>query len=83
MDNTIRWFSILAVTISPWLIIFGMLFMLLELFPGWINPFSNTVGFMVVNALGATQAVKQMLKPSGEGGDSTLKKALENVENNY
>ena len=83
MDNTIQWFSILGVTILPWLIIFGMLFMLLELFPGWINPFSNTVGFMVVNALGATQAVKQMLKPSGEDGDSTLKKALENVENNY
>tara|TARA_B110001452_G_C15233975_1_gene427288 strand:- start:630 stop:1718 length:1089 start_codon:yes stop_codon:yes gene_type:complete len=83
MGNTIQWSSVLFVTILPWLIIFGLLYLLLELFPSWINPFSNTIGFFVVNTLGATQAVKAILKSSTIGEDTTLKKALENIENNY
>lgn len=82
MENSIRWGSVMGITIMPWLIIFGILYFMLELFPGWINPFANTIGFFVVNSLGATQAVKDMLKTSADKG-TTLKKALENIEKNY
>jgi hypothetical protein len=83
IENTIRWGSVFSITILPWLIIFGVLYLMLELYPGWINPFSNTIGFLIVNSLGATQAVKDMLKESTTDRDTTLKKALENIEKNY
>lgn len=36
-------------TILPNFLIFGTLILLLNVFPGWRAPFSNTIGFLVVN----------------------------------
>lgn len=82
-ENTIRWGKVFTITMAPWIIIFGILYFLLELFPGWIKPFSNTVGYIIVNALGATTVLQKVLKSSDEHSNSTLKKALENIEKNY
>tara|TARA_B110000211_G_scaffold233905_1_gene301559 strand:- start:482 stop:1549 length:1068 start_codon:yes stop_codon:yes gene_type:complete len=81
--NDIQWVSIFPATVIPWISIFGILYLMLELFPGWINPFSNTIGFFVVNALGATSSVRDILKSAEDNRDTTLKKALENIEKNY
>jgi hypothetical protein len=83
MGNSIQWFSIFPATVIPWIAIFGILYLILELFPGWINPFSNTIGFLVVNSLGVTTAIKDILKSAEGNKDTTLKKALENIEKNY
>jgi hypothetical protein len=83
MGNSIQWVSIFLATVIPWVAIFGLLYLILESFPGWINPFSNTIGFLVVNSLGATSAIKGILKSSDVNKDTTLKKALENIEKNY
>jgi len=82
-ENTIQWGRVFTITLTPWIIIFGILYFLLELFPGWIKPFSNTVGYFVINALGVTNILKTVLKSSDEHSNSTLKKALENIEKNY
>tara|TARA_Y100000816_G_scaffold69547_1_gene46505 strand:+ start:4289 stop:5347 length:1059 start_codon:yes stop_codon:yes gene_type:complete len=83
-ENSIQWGKVFTITLAPWIIIFGILYFLLELFPGWIKPFSNTVGYIVINALGATTVLKKVLKLySEENSNSTLKKALENIEKNY
>ena len=82
-ENTIQWGKVFTITMGPWIIIFGILYFLLELFPGWIKPFSNTVGYIIVNALGATTVLKKVLKSSDEHSNSTLKKALDNIEKNY
>ena len=83
-ENTIQWGTVFTITMIPWIIVFGILYLLLELFPGWIKPFSNTVGYLVVNMLGATDTLKNVLKTSStEESDSTIKKALENIEKNY
>ena len=82
-ENTIQWGTVFTITMAPWIIIFGILYFLLELFPGWIKPFSNTVGYFIVNALGATTVLKKVLKSSDEHSNSTLKKALDNIEKNY
>jgi hypothetical protein len=83
-ENTIQWGKVFMITILPWIIIFGVLYLLLELFPGWAKPFSNTIGYLVVNTLGVTNLLKQILKShSNEERNSTLKKALENIEKNY
>jgi hypothetical protein len=83
MGNSIQWFSIVSITVIPWIAIFGILYLMLELFPGWINPFSNTIGFLVVNTLGVTSTIKNILKSAEANKDTTLKKALENIEKNY
>lgn len=83
LENTIQWSKVLTYTILPWVIIFGVLYFLLELFPGWVMPFSNTIGYFIVNTLGATTQVKKILKLSGNENNSTLQKALLNIEKNY
>ena len=82
-ENTIQWGRVFTITILPWIIIFGILYFLLELFPGWIKPFSNTIGYIVINALGATTVLKDILKLSEDDNNSTLQKALLNIEKNY
>lgn len=53
-DNySIPYTKVATTTFVPWILVFGSLFFLLELFPGWIRPFSNTVGYGIINLLGA------------------------------
>lgn len=55
----------IKVTILPWLLIFGLLYVLLETFPGWKAPFSNTIGYFVVNIAGIKSSLEALL-PSEE-----------------
>lgn len=82
-ENTIQWGTVFTITLLPWIIIFGILYFILELFPGWTKPFSNTIGYFVINALGATDKLKHILKTYSAEKNSTLKKALENIDKNY
>tara|TARA_B110000444_G_scaffold28363_2_gene23365 strand:+ start:3888 stop:4967 length:1080 start_codon:yes stop_codon:yes gene_type:complete len=83
-ENTIQWSRVFSYTIAPWITVFGILFLLLELFPGWIKPFSNTIGYLIVNTLGASDILKNLLATHDSSHrNSTLKTALENIEKNY
>ena len=55
----------IKVTILPWLLIFGLLYVLLETFPDWKAPFSNTIGYFVVNIAGIKSSLEALL-PSEE-----------------
>ena len=33
------------ITLVPWVLIFGILNLMLLIFPGWLSPFSNTFGY--------------------------------------
>lgn len=50
-------------TIVPWLFIFGGIITLLNMFPGWKQPFSNTFGYGVVKLMGINDFLKE-LRPS-------------------
>ena len=50
-------------TVIPWLFIFGSIVFLLEMFPGWKSPFSNTFGYLVVVLMGI-KGVFQKMMPS-------------------
>jgi len=39
---------ILTSTILPWILIFGFLVALLNAFSGWKEPFSNTIGYLLI-----------------------------------
>ena len=42
----------LTVTLAPWLLIFGILNVILMVFPGWLSPFSNTFGYFITKLTG-------------------------------
>ena len=56
-----QWAQTLINTIIPWVIIFGLLNISLIIFPGWISPFANTIGFGVINILGLSSLLDNLL----------------------
>lgn len=38
--------AVFKATLIPWVLIFGMMVTLINIYPGWKSPFSNTVGYM-------------------------------------
>ena len=52
----------LTTTIIPWLFIFGILNILLMTFPSWLNPFSNTIGYLFTYITGISAFFKEILK---------------------
>jgi hypothetical protein len=65
-------------TIFPMLFIFGLLQMLLTIFPGWMEPFSNTFGYAVAKIGGAESVVRDVLKKETTG---EISKAINNIYN--
>jgi hypothetical protein len=65
-------------TIFPMLFIFGLLQMLLTIFPGWLEPFSNTFGYAIAKIGGAESVVQGVLKPGATG---EIAKAVSNIYN--
>lgn len=80
-SDAIRWNSILMATLLPWTIIFFSLFVILKAFPGWITPFSNTVGYLVISILGVESTLTKILNTNDES-DGDLKKAIANISHN-
>lgn len=44
--------NLLISSFIPWLLIFGVILVLLIIFTGWIQPFSNTIGYYLVYQFG-------------------------------
>ncbi len=81
-SNSIQWNNIFFITILPWMIIFSVIYFLLELFPGWVSPFSNTIGYFVVNLLGVNKLIGNILNESKDN-NKDLVKALVYIKKNY
>jgi len=76
--------KIITLTAGPWIIIFGSLFFLLEIYPGWIKPFSNTFGYMIISFLGVEKLLKSYLKSNDDVDkkENGLITAINYIENN-
>jgi hypothetical protein len=82
-SSSIKWTSILLATLLPWIIIFLSLYMILRAFPGWVAPFSNTLGYLVIKILGVEEILTKLLdKKDPSDGNSELVKAISNISNN-
>ena len=77
-DNDIQHYNIFFATVLPWLIIFVILYFLLELFPGWVAPFSNTIGYLVVKILGVETFLENVLNK--ESKNETIISAIEKIK---
>ena len=80
-SQAVRWNDILLATLLPWIIIFFSLFIILKLFPGWITPFSNTVGYLVINILGVETTLTAILNKTNDASGN-LVKAIANITHN-
>lgn len=78
--------AVLASTV-PWIIVLGSVIVLLSVFPGWLIPFSNTIGFIVVAASGVGSLFNEILVPeiapdSASSGNKKMYQLLEKIYNN-
>lgn len=76
-DNPQSTTSGVVATIFPMLFIFGLLQLLLTIFPGWMEPFSNTFGYAIAKIGGAEKVVREVLKKDPPQGD--ISKAISNI----
>ena len=73
--------STVLFSIVPWLLIFGVLQLILTIFPGWLSPFSNTIGYMI-NSFRVKNTLNKILKEdisSTTAGSEELAKFIRNM----
>ena len=69
----------LIATFVPWLLIFGTMEMLLQIFPGWLGPFSNTFGYFFTKSA-IKGIMSKLLKAEGNDKDTKeIRKALATI----
>jgi len=54
-----RFGSTFFITILPWMFVFGVIYLMLIFFPGWLTPFSNTFGYIGAKAAGVHDLLTQ------------------------
>ena len=70
-------------TMFPWVFIFGLLNLMLIIFPGWLSPFSNTFGYIIVSTMGGLNNVLgEVLKSKEQTQNSELSKTLGKIYDN-
>ena len=52
MCNNIQFLPIIMSTFVPWLLIVGIAIVLINIYPGWCQPFSNTIGYFLIYQFG-------------------------------
>ena len=62
-----QYVTAIYITIIPWVIIFGLLNLMIAVFPGWLIPFSNTFGYLAAKWSGVDKLFKEILVPKFNG----------------
>lgn len=68
-------------TFIPWLFIFGLLNLLLSVFPGWLSAFSNTIGYAIASVAGVASFFTDKLLNVGNTSSKDAFKVIQNVTN--
>jgi len=66
-------------TIIPWILIFGLLNLLLTMFPGWLAAFSNTIGYAVASIVGVSSLFTEKLLNVGTPPNKDALKVIQNI----
>lgn len=66
-------------TIIPWVLIFGLLNLLLTMFPGWLAAFSNTIGYAVASIVGVSSLFTEKLLNVGTPPNKDALKVIQNI----
>ena len=66
-------------TIIPWILIFGLLNLLLTMFPGWLAAFSNTIGYAIASIAGVSSLFTEQLLNVGTPPNRDALKVIQNI----
>ena len=69
-------FTVFLYTLIPNFLILGSVITLISVFPGWLSPFSNTIGYFIVSCMGLSRNFNSLLKSkkgSGPAGELITK----------
>lgn len=74
----------ILVTTIPWALVFGIMAMMLLVFPGWLAPFSNTFGYLVAKLAGVGTLMDKIIAPKSTtaatpGATKAAAEALEQI----
>jgi len=75
-----QWQSVLFITLVPWLLIFVVINLFITMFPGWLSPFSNTFGYLVVKLMGLPELMRDIIEQEANDEPAT-KRAILSVAN--
>lgn len=73
-SGDIQLYNAILYTLVPNLIFGGTIYILLNKFPGWKAPFSNTIGYLIASAFGLRSTFNGMIKTSENQGNDTINK---------
>jgi len=75
----------LMVTAIPWSMVFGVMILMLMAFPGWLAPFSNTIGYLIAKLAGLSTITDKIFasKAVSAASSNTGKAAAEALEQIY
>jgi hypothetical protein len=81
MCGTNQYDTAVFITLVPWLFIFGLLYVVLSVFPGWLAPFSNTFGYGFAKLFGLSNFFNNILKAKIDLGkdEGPAGEALEHI----
>ena len=79
MCGSNQWETTFFVTVGPWLIIFGFLYIALKTFPSWLMPFSNTIGYGVALLAGLSETTEKLFKSTEKAASSDELGFLEKI----
>ena len=95
-NGNVQWYSTFMITFIPWILIFGIINIVLIVFPGWLTPFSNTIGYYVAKIAGLnglfvndilepkidTNKIDEMIEKGSSESNIEIAKALEQIYGN-
>jgi len=58
-----NWKMAFMTTIIPWVLMFGIIMIVLNIYPGWISPFSNTIGYGFARLAGSKKLLNAIFPP--------------------
>ena len=79
--GTPQFYTSIFAVFFPWTFIFGVMALMLQVFPAWLAPFSNTLGYFVVSMSGLSKIMREILLDPISGGElgDAASKALSHI----
>jgi hypothetical protein len=62
-----QWGTTFYMTFLPWVLIFGVINIILMIFPGWLSPFANTIGYGVTRLAGLSDLMGKIFRFKRKG----------------
>ena len=73
-SGDVQLYNAITYTLVPNIIFGGTVYVLLNKFPGWKAPFSNTIGYLITSIFGIRRTFNKMLKTSENEGSDVINK---------